>query len=246
MTSSGFCAKVQAAISNGAQARVTASIPKLEPISQRATNLKVYDQVRDAIAAGRFKPGDSLSTRQFADALGVSQMPVREAFHRLVAEGALENRSNRTIGLPLIKLSEFNEIAEIRIMLESLAARKAAANLGPKDCAKLHQLSQDMEVASDRQDNARYLVMNRRFHFSIYRGSGSVELVRLIEQLWLRIGPFLNWISTPQDSRTRSKMHHLAIIHACEKHDGEAAAAAVADDLRDGAEMVRAKLRAME
>src|SRR5262249_1502974 len=146
------------------------------------TNLKVYDWLRDAIVAGHFKPGDTLSTRQFADALGVSQMPVREAFHRLVAEGALENRSNRTIGLPMLNLPEFNEISEIRVVLEGLAAKKAAAHLDAGECSLLSQLAREMESTPLDQNNGDYLRLNREFHFTIYRGARSPELVRLIEQ----------------------------------------------------------------
>ena len=102
---------------------IMTAVRGMKPIRQRATNLKVYDSIREAITEGRLKPGDTLSTRQFAEALGVSQMPIREAFHRLVAEGALENRPNRTIGLPIFSLAEFDEIAEIRMLLEGRAAK---------------------------------------------------------------------------------------------------------------------------
>jgi DNA-binding GntR family transcriptional regulator len=218
-------------------------LQNIERIQQRATNLKVYDQIRDAIVAGRFRPGDTLSTRQFADALGVSQMPVREAFHRLVAEGALENRPNRTIGLPIISLQEFEEIVEIRILLESFAAGKSASNIDDQDCQQLSDLADAMELASTGINNQDYLRLNRVFHFTVYRGSGSVELVRMIEQVWLRIGPFLNWISNPSDSRSRSNCHHRAIIAACMNRDSDAATKAMMRDLEDGAEVVRIRLR---
>jgi DNA-binding GntR family transcriptional regulator len=217
----------------------------VERIQQRATNLKVYDQVRDALVAGRFRPGDTLSTRQFAEALGVSQMPVREAFHRLVAEGVLENRPNRTIGLPYISLPEFEEIVEMRIHLESFAASKAAGIITLDEITALSDLADAMERAAEARDTTSHLGLNRQFHFILYRASGSTELVKLIEQIWLRIGPFLNWISSPTDSRARSNRNHRAIIAACRDGDADAAAKAVTKDLTDGAEVVRARLRAL-
>jgi DNA-binding GntR family transcriptional regulator len=217
----------------------------VERIQQRATNLKVYDQVRDALVAGRFRPGDTLSTRQFAEALGVSQMPVREAFHRLVAEGALENRSNRTIGLPTISLQEFDEIVEIRIALESLAATKAATSITNLEIERLCELAASMEATAGAQETTSYLKLNRAFHFTVYHGSRSLELAKMIEQVWLRIGPFLNWISSPSDSRSRSNRHHRAIIAACRDRDADAAAKAVGRDLADGADVVRGRLRAL-
>jgi DNA-binding GntR family transcriptional regulator len=225
---------------------VASVLETVEPIKQRATNLKVYDWLRDAIVAGRFKPGNTLSTRQFADALGVSQMPVREAFHRLVAEGALENRSNRTIGLPMLSLSEFNEISEIRVLLEGLAAKKAAARLDTEECSLLSQLAREMESTPLDQNNSDYLRLNREFHFTIYRGARSPELVRLIEQVWLRVGPFLGWISSPRDSRSRSNLHHRAVIKAIENRNGDAAAEAISNDVIDGAKVVRIRLNALQ
>jgi DNA-binding GntR family transcriptional regulator len=220
-------------------------LQSVERIQQRATNLKVYDQIRDAIVAGRFKPGDTLSTRQFADALGVSQMPVREAFHRLVAEGALENRPNRTIGLPIIGLQEFEEIVEARTLMESFTAGKSAKNIDERECRRLLRLADAMEVGESNQNNFNYLRLNREFHFAVYKGSGSAELVRMIEQVWLRVGPLLNWISIPSDSRSRSNGHHRSIIAACMNRDSDAAAKAVTRDLTDGAEVVRSRLRAL-
>lgn len=216
-----------------------------EPILQRATNLKVYDQIRDTIVAGRFRPGDTLSTRQFAEALGVSQMPVREAFHRLVAEGALENRPNRTIGLPLLSLQTFDEIVEIRILLEGRAVESAAERLSEADCQRLWGLADAMEKSSGERNNTDYLRLNREFHFTIYNGSGSASLVQLIERVWLRVGPFLSWVSSPSDSRLRSNRHHRALLEACRRRDGEAARKALARDLSDGAEVVHARLRAL-
>ena len=223
---------------------IMTAVRGMKPIRQRATNLKVYDSIREAITEGRLKPGDTLSTRLFAETLGVSQMPIREAFHRLVAEGALENRPNRTIGLPIFSLAEFDEIVEIRMLLEGLAARKCAENVSESQLEVMSGLASGMEAASLTQDNTTYLRLNRAFHFTVYRGSQSTQLVQLIDRLWLRVGPFLNWISSPSDSRSRSNTHHRATIAACRLRDGEAAEQAIRNDVRDGAEVVRARLGA--
>jgi DNA-binding GntR family transcriptional regulator len=219
---------------------LAAVLENVEPIRQRATNMQVYDRIRETIAGGGFKPGDTLSTRQFATALGVSQMPVREAFHRLVAEGALQNRPNRTIGLPMLSLVEFDEIAEVRALLEPRAAGKAALAIGRGEQKELERLSRAMEaLPPGRDDSGAYLRLNREFHFTAYRASRSTELTKLIEQLWLRVGPFLNWISTPTDSRARSNGHHRALIGACLRRDADAAVRAITDDIMDGAAVVR-------
>lgn len=215
--------------------------PGATPVQVRAANLQVYDQIRDAIASGRFNPGDTLSTRQVAESLGVSQMPVREAFHRLVAEGALQNRSNRTIGLPLLGLSEFRELTEIRVTLEGEAAAKAAVSNAPI-ADELSVLLDGMESAIFRDDTAAYLALNRKFHFTVYSAAGSTELVRLIDQLWLRVGSLLNWSSRRRDNIVRSNVHHIAILQAVQERNPDRARRAIRDDLMEAATIVEDEL----
>ncbi|MGC9333129.1 MAG: GntR family transcriptional regulator, partial [Anaerolineae bacterium] len=56
-----------------------------QPLSDR-----VYEALRDAIIDGRLEPGQWLRQEALAQELGVSQMPIREALKRLVAEGLAE------------------------------------------------------------------------------------------------------------------------------------------------------------
>ncbi len=218
------------------------AVVDFKPIQSRAANLQVYDQVRQAISSGRFMPGDGLSTRQFAEALDVSQIPVREAFHRLVAEGALENRPNRTIGLPQIGRRVFSELTEIRLSLEGMATEKANENLTGKELAKLRKLLTEMEVAAETDNHIRYLEANRQFHFLIYQASGSQTLVTMIDQLWLRVGPVLNWSAKRRDSVLDSKTSHSDAVAALESGDAAGARTAIERDLKDAAEIVKQQL----
>jgi DNA-binding GntR family transcriptional regulator len=214
-------------------------IPALKPVVRRAANLQIYDQIRAAISGGQFKPGDTLSTRQIAEALSISQMPVREAFHRLVAEGALENRPNRTIGLPVMGRQEFGEITELRFVLEGLAAAKAAGTISTADITALKKLVRGME---SEPGSRQYLDFNRQFHFKIYQACGSATLERTIAQLWLRVGPLLNWSASRTDSVNRSSRYHREAITALEKRSAEAAQASIVGDIREAAEIVTGQL----
>jgi DNA-binding GntR family transcriptional regulator len=223
----------------------TARLPQLSPVLTRAANLQVHEQIRDAITGGQFEPGDTLSTRQFADLLGVSQMPVREAFHRLVAEGALENRPNRSIGLPIIDRKEFEELTEIRYNLEGLAAEKAAALITPNELVALSRLASEIEHGGPWGTN-EYLRLNRQFHFGIYERSRSDSLVRLITQIWLRVGPLLNWSSRHAENVRRSLEFHRQAVDALAARDGAAARAAIIADLKEAADIVVAQLAARQ
>lgn len=55
---------------------------------------QVYDSYRTAILEGRLSPGQRIpSTRALAQELGISRLPVLNAFEQLLHEGYLEGRA---------------------------------------------------------------------------------------------------------------------------------------------------------
>jgi|GEM_PF-1439536 len=75
-------------------------------ISQRSGETKtaqIFNQVASAILAGKFSPGDSItSERELAERLGVSRNIVRNAYRRLEEAGLIEtsSTSNRRVRGP--------------------------------------------------------------------------------------------------------------------------------------------------
>ena len=61
--------------------------PVLKVIESETMADKVYQQLREALMSGRFAPGQALSLRSVAEAVGSSTMPVRAALTRLRAAG---------------------------------------------------------------------------------------------------------------------------------------------------------------
>lgn len=66
----------------------------LDPTDERGLTVQLYDQVREAILAGRIRPGDRLdASRRVARELGVARSTVAEAYYRLGAEGYITGRA---------------------------------------------------------------------------------------------------------------------------------------------------------
>src|SRR5437899_6347861 len=105
---------------------------------------QVYDSLREALTAGRFIPGQKLTFRFIAGALGVSLTPVREALRRLVAEDGFEMQPNRSVRVPLMTRDKVLELRDIRIAVEGLAAEKAAAVATGRQVAKLRRIAQEI------------------------------------------------------------------------------------------------------
>ncbi|MDZ7813053.1 MAG: GntR family transcriptional regulator [Ideonella sp.] len=78
---------------------------------------------------GRFLPGERLKIRNVATDLGVGQMPVRAALQRLAAEGALVNIPNAGVTVPRLSVAEFDDLLQMRMLLEGEAAERGALRL---------------------------------------------------------------------------------------------------------------------
>lgn len=152
---------------------------------------RVYQELRHALYLGRFMPGDQLTIRSLARALGTSPMPVREAMQRLVAEQALVQLPNRTIRVPALTPEILTELVRIRMEIEGYAAERAARRGTPALCRELREINEQFRKAIEAEDSAGILEGNQLFHFAVYRAADAGELLKIIESLWLRFGPIL-------------------------------------------------------
>ncbi|MCO5155631.1 MAG: GntR family transcriptional regulator [Aquamicrobium sp.] len=208
------------------------ALATFSPVVKTETlGVRVREQLRHAIMAGLFKPGEKLTLRAVAASLGVSLTPAREALFNLVAEGILELGGNGSIYIPKLDGEAITELTKIRMSLESLAAREALPNLTKKDVAEIKSLNERL-VKADRDSNFKLLIeMNWAFHFKIYHASNMPFLVKTIESCWLRTGSYLNIIYPKFAETDRGVMNHAAIIHNIEKGDAEALAQAISRDI---------------
>jgi DNA-binding GntR family transcriptional regulator len=198
-----------------------------------ADNLQeqLYQRIREALLAGRFQPGERMKIRDLAAAWGTSPMPVRGALQRLVAEGALEGEQQRSVRVPAMTRERFQQISLVRLSLEGLAVEQAAPRIGKAEIALLHGCIVRMEQALEQRDVQGYLKDNSQFHMTLYRACGNPILLRMIESLWLQVGPFFNRLFTEADLLLRLNDFHEDVLKALLAGDGRGARAAIEQDL---------------
>ncbi|MGG5819537.1 GntR family transcriptional regulator [Falsiroseomonas sp. HW251] len=204
---------------------------------------QAYDAIRHALMGGSFVPGDRLSIRKVAAALGTSPMPARAALQRLVAEQVLDVTPSGTAVVPLLSRAAFLELRAIRLQLEPLATSLAAAHLGKTALARLERRIAKLDAARDRGDMAAVLTENQHFMFEIYGAARSPMLLSFIESLWLRRGP-MYWFARAELLRWRAPFtRHKAAVAALSRGDGAAAAAAIRDEIQSTTDFLLAELR---
>lgn len=86
----------------------------------------VYDELRNQIITCTLQPGIPINEAVFAQSLGVSKTPVREAIRRLEREGLVSSIAGRGSIVSYITSADVHETFEVREILECGAARYAA------------------------------------------------------------------------------------------------------------------------
>jgi DNA-binding GntR family transcriptional regulator len=211
-------------------------------VETKSAHSQVYDILKNAILAGYFRPGEQVTIRGLAAQLGTSEMPVREAIKRLVAQQAIESSPDRKFRIPILDSTQIKDVLELRIMLEGLATEQAAERMTPADIKKTERIHDQMGEAVANNDPQGMLEANIRFHFHIYDRCRNQALPALIESLWLQYSPTLTEytprilkhlpIEDQQAARIRNRERHTRVLEALKARDPAAARAHMEADLK--------------
>jgi GntR family transcriptional regulator, transcriptional repressor for pyruvate dehydrogenase complex len=218
-----------------------------------ATYELVVDQLRRAIALGRFVPGGKLPPeRELASQLGVSRTSVREAIRALEGEGLLEVRRGSAGGV-LIKEAPltqptyeelrnqaevYEEIVDFRLANECAAARLAAGRHTEEQLRGIEQLMSELEengrslaAAQGNEEEIAHVStefgrLDTKLHLTIARASGNRYLIEAVETGRIDM---LRPVGSVFSSLHGNVNHlHREIVDAIAAGDGDAAATAMA------------------
>ena len=102
---------------------------------------EVYNRVRADIMSLKIPPDTRITIESLARTLGVSQTPIREALSMLEAKGLVTKQ--HLIGYctaPILNRVQFEDIHEIRLLIEPYAARQAALKMSEEAIGELGRL----------------------------------------------------------------------------------------------------------
>jgi DNA-binding GntR family transcriptional regulator len=190
--------------------------------------------------------GTKVSTRNLAHVLGMSAIPVREAITQLVGEGLLEHRPG--VGTFVVNPSrlEIKDIYELRMVLESYAAKCAAMAVGSRGMKEMHQSVELMRLISGRagegltpSDNSRlheqWGIADASFHLAVLRRAGNHVAVKMVTGLRLMTRVFGHRISELRMQNLEDSHHeHLEILMAIEHRDPRKAFRLMRTHIRKG------------
>jgi DNA-binding GntR family transcriptional regulator len=182
---------------------------------------KVADEIRAAIHAQRFRPGERLVEERLAAEFGVSRNPVREAIRTLASEGLIEVTARRGAVVALLSPQEAEELLEVRATLEGANARLAARRREAEVLAQLEDILSRGSAAIRDKRIEDLPALNDAFHEGLARAGHNRVLVDLMKTLRDRSAPLFRGVGL--EFASESWAEHAGILRAVIAGDAELA-----------------------
>ncbi|SDN49326.1 transcriptional regulator, GntR family [Psychrobacillus sp. OK028] len=147
-------------------------------VSDKMNSQKLaYEYIRERMLDGTYKGGMKLVEERLASEIGVSRTPIREAIKRLEQEGLIKNKH---IYNPTAQ--DLIYIYEIRILLESFAAKRAAKNMTTETLIELENtIKKSRNSLVDGQSKNTYNE-TQRFHELIINECQNPIMIERLEK----------------------------------------------------------------
>jgi len=225
-------------------------------------NLKdrAYHFLLQEMMSGNLPAGSRLSEIQLAEKADISRTPIREAFRKLETMGLVKQVPNCGVFVEKLTPKEYEDLLELRELLEGFATGKAAEQITPEQVSELETCCRvHLELAvearrsgSDKQDVqqvCRSIEADMRFHKTILNSSDNPRLIGMVDSLSLvslvlaRLIPE-DFESNAADRYERVYREHSQITDALREHDRDNAARLAAEHIRRKKQIVLARYHA--
>ncbi len=144
---------------------------------------RVVHALREAIIAGRLKPGERIRERELVSLLGVSRSPLREAIRILETEGLITSLAHRGARVSELSAVDLHDMLDVRIMLESFAARLFIERLDEAVLRAMEEQVERSRAPGYRVDLQENFDLGLEFHDLLVGACGNRKVVQLHENL---------------------------------------------------------------
>ncbi|MFN0114271.1 MAG: GntR family transcriptional regulator [Paracoccaceae bacterium] len=143
------------------------------------------DAIVDHVASGALQPGQRLVESDLAASMNMSRVPLREALKILEVQGIVESEQHKGTRVARFDASRMRHGSEVRVALERLAFRDAAAvYLADQGrVAVLDRLIARMGRAAEQMEWLDISRIDLAFHREVVRASGNFIVRTLWESL---------------------------------------------------------------
>ncbi|WP_229791204.1 GntR family transcriptional regulator [Zhihengliuella salsuginis] len=142
-----------------------------------------YKLLRDRLIMLDIAPGEPINEGRIATELGVGRTPVREALKRLETDHLIVSYPRRGTFAAIVDIGDLASISEVRVLLEPLAAQKAALNADDDLRSEFARLAEEIARLGEDGDHGALLEYDLAVHRLIYRATGNPHLAETLIRL---------------------------------------------------------------
>ena len=184
-----------------------------------------YKAIRQRILDNVYPAGHRALEQEYADELGLSRTPVREALLKLAGEGLVEVIPRHGTRVLPVSPDDMREIYEMLTALAPMAAEVLARKkLPPADLKPLIDASRDMTAALKANDLDGWAAADERYHRLLIALAGNRLLADTVQGLWDRAHRARMVTLRLRPKPVNSTAEHNAIVEAIRAGDAALAA----------------------
>lgn len=180
---------------------------------------QVFEHIETDILSGKYQKGEILTEGKLSAELGVSRTPIREAMRRLEQEHLIDDSGKGSIVVGITE-EDVEDIFQLRLRIEPMAAERAACNCNELYISKLREAVELQEFYFEKQDADHIKLMDNQFHETIYKMASSVVLYDVLLPLHKKIQKYRKVSVSKKSRAVESIAEHRAIFEAIVAGDG--------------------------
>jgi DNA-binding GntR family transcriptional regulator len=146
-------------------------------------NEEVAAYVRELIMSGAVRSGEFLRMERIAEAVGVSNTPVREGLLALSSQGYVRQLPRRGFVVAPLKQQDLRDLFWVQAFLTGELAARAAKKIDHEQLARLEDIDTAYRQAVAAREHSRVVELGHAFHRGINLAADSIRLAMLLGSL---------------------------------------------------------------
>jgi DNA-binding GntR family transcriptional regulator len=191
------------------------------------------EELRMRILSGALQAGAQLRQEVLASELGVSRIPLREAFRLLEGEGLVTIVPHRGAVVSVLSPDEIGELFDLRLLVEPDLIRRAVPNMALDDLRAAETTLAGYKAALEQRDVEAWGRLNTRFHLDLYRPARRPRSFALAQTLLDQTDRYTRMQLLLTEGQTRAQQEHEGLLAACRAGEVEQAGSLMELHIRD-------------
>lgn len=202
---------------------------------------KAYHLIKEKIVTLELAPLSVIDERVLGEELELGRTPIREALHRLSAEGLVNIAPRRGMFVADISITDLARIFEVRIVLEQLCARLAAQRIRQEQLVQMEVALRGLEELPEGEAQA-LMAIDERFHRLLYEAADNEFLMDTLNRLHALSMRLWHLVLNRLTDVRSAVGQHRQIAAALKAGDGDKAAELIRQHIAEFQRSIKAAL----